>query len=177
MSSRGRPQALEHRWRGAVCPSDLLPTSAVAATAALTAQPGRALRAYMHAAFNARAVAALLAALLDAKATVLQDWHYAWSALHRDDAAVLVAELERLDAVNRGGLALPVEQPPPDAGGGPHIPVGQRVQVRSPPPPHACHATRAHLHRASRLLPARPGSSAGEPRGVAGAAPGWNKSA
>eukprot|EP00892_Ulva_mutabilis_P000300 jgi/Ulvmu1/10270/UM060_0072.1 len=132
-SNRGPPtalqmlQALEHRWRGAACPADVLPTSAVPATAANTIPPGRALRAYMHAVFNARATAALLAALHDARPTVLQDWQYAWSALQRDDASTLLAELERLDAVNRGALALPVEQPPADAGG-PHIPVGQRVQ-------------------------------------------------
>lgn len=127
---------------------DMLPTSTVPATASPAVPAGRALAAYLHAAFNARAVAALLAALLDAKATVLEDWHYAWSALQCEGAGALLAELERVDSVNRGGLALPVEQPPAD-GGANHVPVGQRVQVCRRTPMHgyagayACTCVRA----------------------------------
>lgn len=108
---------------------DMLPTSEVPATTSSAVPTTRALRAYLHAAFNSRAAAALLAALVDARATVLEDWHYAWSALHSPGAAALLAELERLDALNRGALALPVEAPPTD-GSTHHVPVGQRVQVR-----------------------------------------------
>lgn len=117
----------------------MLPTSEVPATTSSAVPVNRALRAYMHAVFNARAAAALLAALVDARATVLEDWHYAWSALHSAGAAALLEELERLDALNRGALALPVEAPPAD-GGAQHVPVGQRVQVRhcSPPAQRQC---------------------------------------
>jgi hypothetical protein len=126
-------QALEVGWRGAPQITLLLPTAAVAATACSPPQrQSAALQAYLHAAFNARKTAILIATLVAARDTLLTDWCYSWAPLRTGNTAPLLAALQRLDALHRGSLALPVDTPAPQT----PLP-GSRVQVRVGPPPQA----------------------------------------
>ena len=92
-------QALEVGTRGMAPSSEILPTAAFT-PADPTASMRAALKAYLHACFDARTSATVFSSLKNAKAEFIEDWYHAWAPCRcsSDSLRELVATLELVDA-------------------------------------------------------------------------------